>query len=352
MSSSLRPRSARFWKLNSIFLNLSTFILKIPIGFILGSVCSEIFIVCPPSSDNGRMNTIRKVNASAGIQWLRGSVTLLQRAPLALAGLGVLWGTCIWLLSALALWVPVLNLPLQLLLFLIGPLFMGGMLWALREVERGQPAKPAHLLQGLSNGRLPQLLVTLLPQLLAVIVLYMLMWLFMGEEGLQQIASVITQLDELGRAGGEPDPAQVQALVSSLPSAQIALWLLSVLLICTLTGVLLFIMLPQVMFEPVSGWQALRRSVHASSHNLAAMLVFLLLLGVVLGVVYFAALIVMLVLMAVLGQALALVLTQIGLMAVLMPLIAGAMYMAWKQMLAQPGETGTPPPLVNHVFEA
>jgi len=323
-------------------------------GFILGSVYSEFPIISPPNSDNGSMNTIRKVSASAGMQWLVGSMTLIKRAPLALAGLGVLWGSCIWLLSALALLVPpVLNVPLQLLLLLVGPLFMGGMLWAFREVERGKPAKPSHLLQGLYEGRLPRLMVTLLPQLVAAILLYMLMWLLIGEEGLQQVASVITQLDELGRAGGEPDPAQVQALVSSLPSGKIGVWLLSVLLVVAVVALLLFVMLPQVMFEPVSGWHALRRSIYASRHNLGAMLVFLLMFSVTLGIAYFGALIVMLVLMALFGQALALVLTQIWLMGVLMPLIAGAMYMAWKQILAQPNEAGTPPsPMAHHVFEA
>jgi len=319
----------------------------------LGSACNKTSIIYPANSDNGGMNTIRKVSASAGVQWLVGSVTLLKRAPLALAGLGVLWATCIWLLSALVLLVPALHVPLQLLLLLVGPLFMGGMVWAFREVERGQAAKPAHLLQGLRDGRLPPLLITLLPQVVAAILLYMLMWLFLGEDGLQQVASVITQLDELTRADTEPDPAHIQALVGSLPSGQIGLWLLSVFLIVTVTAFLLFAMLPQVMFEPVSGWQALRRSFYANSRNLSAMLVFLLMFSVTLGITYFGALIVMLVLMALFGQALALVLTQIWLMAMLMPLIAGAMYMAWKQMLAPSNETQTPPPSVaQHIFEA
>jgi len=295
------------------------------------------------------MNTITKVSASAAVQWLSGSLALLKRAPLPLAWLGVLWGSCIWLLSALSLLVPALNMPLQLLLLLIGPLFMGGMLWALREVERGHSAKPEHLLQGLRNGCLPHVLITLVPQLLAASVLYILMQWIIGEDGLQQILSVMIQLDELARTSTEPDPVQVQALLSSLPSEQIVLWLMCLLIIFTITGVLLFVMLPQIMFERISGWQALRRSLVASVRNLSAMLMALLLLSIALSVVYFTALILMLVLMALIGQALALVLTQILLMAVLMPFIAGTMYMAWKHMFAQP--TGTPP-LSGHIFEA
>jgi len=304
----------------------------------------------PLNDDNDRMNTIRKVSAGASVQWLLESLSLLKRAPLALGGLGVLWSTCIWLLSAMAVLVPTLNGLLQLLLLLIGPLFMGGMLWAVREVERGRPVKPEYLLQGLRDGRCSQLWIALLPQLLAAIVLYGLMHLFLGEEGMQQAASVIAQLDELGRASTEPDPTQVQALVSSLPGAQIALWLLCVVFVLAITSLILFVLLPQVMFEPLSGWHALRRSVYANGRNLAAMAVCLLVLGITLSTIYFTALLLMLVLMALIGQAFALILMQMLLMAVLMPLLAGAMYSAWKQMLAQ--STNTSPPAPQHIFEA
>jgi hypothetical protein len=43
---------------------------------------------------------------------------------------------------------------------------------------------------------------------------------------------------------------------------------------------------------------------------------------------------------------------QLLLMAVLMPVFAGAVYAAWKQMLAPADAGSTPPPSSGHVFEA
>ncbi len=49
----------------------------------------------------------------------------------------------------------------------------GGVLWALREVDQGRTARPGDLLQGLYDGRVPQLLMALLPQLLALVVTFL-----------------------------------------------------------------------------------------------------------------------------------------------------------------------------------
>jgi uncharacterized membrane protein YeaQ/YmgE (transglycosylase-associated protein family) len=52
------------------------------------------------------------------------------------------------------------------------------------------------------------------------------------------------------------------------------------------------------------------------------------------------------------GQAAAMAVAQLLLMAVLMPVFAGAVYAAWKQMLAPADAGSTPPPSSGHVFEA
>ena len=45
------------------------------------------------------------------------------------------------------------------------------MLWAVREVDEGRPATPSNLLQPVRDGHAPALLATLLPQLLAALVM-------------------------------------------------------------------------------------------------------------------------------------------------------------------------------------
>jgi len=299
------------------------------------------------------MNTIHKVNAAAGVQWLLGGLALLRRAPVAVAGLGMLWGSSVWLLSLLAVLVPVLHMPLQMVLLLLGPTCMGGLFYALREVECGRLAKPSHLLQGLYAGRLQHLLVALLPQALAGMALYALLYLLIGETGLQQIAAVLSKLEEISRLGVEPDPAQIQSLLTALPAGRIALWLLSALFVIAVAGIVVMLMLPQVMFESVSGLQALWRSIQACAQNGVPILIFGLLIGIVVTIIYTAAVILLTILAAVIGQALALIIVQLLLTAVMIPVLTAAMYIAWQQLLGR--RSTIPPPLSpqnNHVFEA
>ena len=111
---------------------------------------------------------------------------------------------------------------------------------------------------------------------------------------------------------------------------------------------------PQVMFERSGGMHALRQSLRASIHNLPAMLVFFVLAFIAIFAIYFAVIIVALFVGLIAGQVAAMAIAQLLLMAILMPVFAGAVYAAWKQMLAPADATGpTPPPVGSgHVFEA
>ena len=63
------------------------------------------------------MDTIRKLPAAAGAEWLLGGFALLRQAPLALGALGALWGILASLVATLGLAVPALSVGLQ---FLVG----------------------------------------------------------------------------------------------------------------------------------------------------------------------------------------------------------------------------------------
>ncbi|WP_449468249.1 BPSS1780 family membrane protein [Stenotrophomonas humi] len=301
------------------------------------------------------MSEIHKVPASAGADWLLTGFGLLKRAPLALGSLGILWGVGTSLVLSLAMLAPAsLGLALQFLLILAGPLFMGGMLWAIREVDEGRHARPAHLLQGVQEGRAPHLLVALLPQLIAALVLGALLFVLVGgPAGFQQLSDVMFKINEISQSGAQPDPAQIESLVATLPAGRILLWLVLMLGTFAALTLALFVMPPQVMFENRTGVQALRQSLRASIHNLPAMLVFFVLAFIAIFAIYFAVMIVALIIGLVAGQSAALAVAQLLLMAVLMPVFAGAVYAAWKQMLA-PTAAGTPsaPKPSGHVFEA
>ena len=146
------------------------------------------------------MDGIRKVRAGAGAEWLMGGIALLRKAPLQLGLLGLIWGG----LSALGslggqLW-------LSLLLALAGPVLFGGVVYAAREVDQGRPANPAHLVQGMRDGKLLRLLAMLLPQIAALVVMGVLLVAMIGPEQLQHTTQVLAQLQT------NPDPALAETL--------------------------------------------------------------------------------------------------------------------------------------------
>src|SRR5690606_9405894 len=140
--------------------------------------------------------------------------------------LGALWGLLASLVVTLGLAVPALGTILQLLVALAGPVLFAGLVWAVREVAHGRPALPAHLLQGWNEGRWPQLLATLLPQVAAGLLLGVMLLVLVGPQQLQHLAQASEELNAMAQAGQQPTPEEVEALVAGLPSGRILLWLL------------------------------------------------------------------------------------------------------------------------------
>ncbi|NIJ70790.1 BPSS1780 family membrane protein [Xanthomonas sp. 60] len=298
------------------------------------------------------MSEIRKLPASAGAEWLLAGFALLRKAPMGLGALGMLWAAGALLLTAIGATVPVLALPAQLIMALAGPLAFGGLVWAAREVDLGRPAQPGHLLQGLHDGRAPHLLVALLPQLIAGLVLGILLLLLIGSQGLTQLSEVMTRLNEISQSGASASPAEMEALAASLPAGRILLWLLCVLAVFIAVALALFTLSPQVMFEQRGGWQSLRLSLRACLHNVLPMLLFFLLSFVSVFAVYFLVMIVAMIAQLLGGALLALVVAQILLMGVVMPVFAGAVYTAWKQMFGHRDAPAAVPVGPSSVFHA
>lgn len=298
------------------------------------------------------MSEIRKLSASAGAEWLLAGFALLRKAPLALGLLGVIWAMAALLVMSLTMLSPALSTFAQLLMALAGPLFFGGLVWAVREVDQDRPAQPAHLLQGLHEGRALNLLASLLPQLVAGLFLGALLLLLIGSTGLEHLSDVMKQLNAISQSGAQPDPSQIEALAASLPAGRILLWLLLVVVTFLAMALALFTLPPQVMFEHRNGLQAMRLSLRACLHNAMAMLVFFLLSFVAVFAIYFAVMIVALLAQLLGGTMLALFVAQLLLMAVVMPVFAGAVYTAWKQMFGQQVQVPPPVPGPSNVFAA
>ncbi|UOV03163.1 BPSS1780 family membrane protein [Pseudoxanthomonas mexicana] len=279
------------------------------------------------------MSTINKVPASAGAEWLLAGFALLRRAPVPLATLSVLWGLLSMGVMLVAVTLPAMTLAMQFLLVLAGPLFFAGMLWAVREVDQGRIASPSHLLQPVREGHALALVITLLPQLLAALVMGALLFVMVGTEQLQHLREVYQQMQVIAAAGGEPDPS----LVAGLPAGRLLLWLLLVAVVFVAVKWMTFIASPQILFSNTHVVDAMRNSLRACVHNWTAMLVFYLLAGIAIFAVGMGTLLLALLLALVLGPTLAMGLWQFVLMAIVMPVLAGAAYTAWRQMLG----TGT-----------
>lgn len=275
------------------------------------------------------MSIINKVPAGAGAEWLLGAFALIRKAPLALGLLGVIWG----MLSMLAVQTMALNvtfgLLMQLALALLGPLLFAGMLWAVREVDEGRTAAPSHLFHAVRSEYAASLLATLLPQLIAALVLGILLVAMIGPSDLQNLADVVAKLQETAQAGGQPDPA----LMSGLPVGRLFLWLLMLFAAVIAMSLITFVAVPDIVFGGNGGFAAMRNSFRACVQNLSAMLVFYVLLFIALFALSIGIQLLAMVVQLVAGPAAGMWIANLLLMAVLMPLMAGAVFYAWRQML-------------------
>jgi hypothetical protein len=271
------------------------------------------------------MNDVNKVPPSAGAQWLLDGFATLRKAPLALGLLGVIYGA-LALLVGMTVGNPGVFLALEVVMLLLGPLLMGGFVFAVRSVEEGGTAVPAHLLEGFQQGRARRLLATLLPNIAALLVCVLLLFVMVGPTALTEMAQAVEQAG----AQASPDPA----LFASLPLGRLMLWLVLVVLIGITASFFTFVAIPEIMFGPAGAFAAMGRSFRACVRNLPALIVFLLVAFIAIVAIYVVVMVIGVVVKLAAGAAAMQVVTQLLAMAVLMPVLMGSVYSAWRQMLA------------------
>lgn len=282
-----------------------------------------------------RRDDVRKVPASAGAQWLLGGLALLRKAPLGLGLLGLLYGVLALVAQMSAQRNLSLFMLLQLALFIIGPLLVGGMIYAAREVDRGGRAVPGHFLQGLRDGKFLRLLATLLPQLCAVVLIMLLLVAIVGPTRMMQLATAVESM----RGQAKPDPS----LFPAIGFARIMLWIALTLVIGIMAGFFTFVGLPEIMLTRSGAWPAMLRSFRVCLRNLPAMIVFFVLFVIAIFAFYFVLLLLGVVVKLIAGAVAMQAVVQLLLMAGMMPVIAGAVYVAWQQMLGSEDTHGIVP---------
>jgi uncharacterized membrane protein len=270
------------------------------------------------------MTQVRKVPLNAGAEWLLGGFSLFRKAPLALGLLGLIWGGVSGLASVTG------QLWLSLVLALLGPILFAGMVYAAREVDQGRKASPAHLLQGLREGKGARLLAMLLPQLIAIVVMALMLVVMIGGEQMQQIVKIMEQMQT------NPDPK----LAESLPAGRMFAWLVLVVVVGVVAGFFTFVAIPDVMFTQRGAFEAMGLSFRSCLRNLGALIVMFVLLLIAMLAISIAVNLIVVVLAWAVGQPAAVFVGQLLLMAVIVPVMGGLVYYAWRQML------GEAPPVV------
>lgn len=287
------------------------------------------------------MDDVKKVPASAGAQWLLDGMANLRRAPLAFGFLGVVYGAIALVVGQAATVNVGLFMALEVVLVLLGPLLMGGFVWAARSVASGGPALPAHLLEGMHGGRTGRLLATLLPNVAALAVCVALLFAMVGLGPLLEIAQAV----ERAGAQAAPDPS----VFEGLPVGRLLLWFLLVIVIGIAASFFTFVAIPEVMFRDTGAFDAMRRSFRACVRNLPALLVFLVLTFIAIVVLYIVLSVVGLLVAAVAGQAAMQIVLQLLGSAVVMPALLSAIYFAWRQMLDGAGAPVAAAPTVTDI---
>ncbi len=250
----------------------------------------------------------RSVEPGRGIAWLTDAGQLVLKAP------------AVFLVQALILavisLVPVLG---QLVMIVLGPAFLAGMVWSMREADQGRNPEIPQLFEGFTReGKIGALIALCLPAIAGAVLLLVLGVLFLGGA---LISAAFSGYDAgaataLGLGGG--------MLLYTLLALAVALAIYS----------LVVFSIPRVMFDGVEPFAAMRESLAASLANIGPLLIFSL-------VFFVAALIVLVVLslVPVLGTIVAYLLIH--------AVLAGAVYIAYRDVFAGGALVATvitPPP--------
>ena len=241
--------------------------------------------------------TYRKVGAGRGVEWLKDSVQLLLKNPAPFALMG--------LLMAVIMAVPVLG---GLALLVLGPALYAGFMVAARNQQASAPVEFTQLFAAFQQeGKLPKMLALCLPAVAAMIILGIL-------------AAVVIGGAMLG--GGLSAASGSDAFAMAALGGGGIVFVLIALAVGFVAHALVFFAIPRVMFDDIEPFAAMKESFAAVIANIGAVLVYMVLLllaYIVLGIVI---------------GSWSQLLMQIVAGVVVLPVVAVAVYYAYRDVFA------------------
>ena len=306
---------------------------------------------------------IRRLPASQGLVWFRQAIDLGAKNPRAVFGAALLAIASLYtaaLLMVLVLATLMLGgkavgsnpdlgvvmavaLPLTLAIMVLVPVLLGGLMHVIRETEAGRKVRARDVFAPLRNAQGRRLA-----------------WLGL----VQVVLAVIGGLVMMAIAGGDYWHDYMQAMQSVMQGAapvlpepqHPGLLFLVQMAFNYFSYALMLFSIPLMLFSGCNVSTALRHALRASVINLSANL----LVGVLfLGALMLAAFVVLLVagLLGVIGNlihavvgSLLMMLAMVGFAAVVLVLLAGASYLAWRDTFS---DAASSPPVTHiHGFEA
>jgi hypothetical protein len=283
---------------------------------------------------------VRKVPASAGAEWLVQTFLLFRKSPLGFGVLALVYGGLSQLLALAANLFPGTIVPvlMQLVLLVVATFLIVGMIIAADEVTAGKQAQLSHLFAAVGQGKTRRVFAMLVPQVLALLISLVLLMLIVGPEDLEKINAVMLEIQREANAGRQVDP---QMLLDA-PIGAFMVWIVAVVALGFCSVFLTLTMIPDMIFNGVGVFSAMKRSFVACMKNILAVAVLMVLGLVVSFCILFALGVVLGLLQFVLGNAVIIV-AQILANGFFASFIAGVMYFAWKQLLGDGSPAATSP---------
>lgn len=251
-----------------------------------------------------------KVDAGRGLGWLTEAICLVFKNPVAFLVMG--------LILAVINFVPILG---SLVLTILGPAFLGGIVYAAREEAEGRKAEIPHLFRAFQEpGKIGQMLLLCLPAIVGGAVLLVCGFVF----GLGALIGGGLSAANGGSVGW-----------GAIGGGVMILCIIGLVLMFVIYA-LQFFAVPRVMLESVEPFAAMKESLNACLANIGAFLLF----GIVL-VVGFCVLALVLMIVPFIGW--------LALIAFVSALFGCAEFVAWREVYSgtvtpAPPATATPPP--------